>query len=371
MEYNKQEILAKYADLLINYCLAVKPNDRVFINSSFIAEPLLAEIATACYKAGGMPYFHIELNGLKKGLIKYGSDSQLSTVDPFKKLAFEQFECYLNVRAHLRRSDNVFGKNDPERYKIYQKNKAELHQLYFDRIGNGSLRRCLCQYPTQLAADEADMTLEEYEKFVFQSCYLFDESPVEKWLEVRAEQQRYVDRLNCADIIQYVGKNIDITFSVKGRTWINSDGRANMPSGEVFSAPIEDSVNGWVYFSYPTIFLGKDVRGVRLEVSNGMVASWTAEEGQELLDKVFSVPGARYFGEVAIGTNMNIQRATRNILFDEKIGGSIHMAVGQSYKHCGGKNESSVHWDLITDMKNGGRIFADGELIYENGKFII
>ena len=143
-----------------------------------------------------------------------------------------------------------------------------------------------------------------------------------------------------------------------------------MPSGEVFSAPVEDSVNGKVYFSYPTIYMGKDVVGVTLEIKNGEIVWWNAEEGKDVLDKVFAIEGARRFGEVAVGTNYNIQRTTRNILFDEKIGGSIHMAVGQSYKQCGGKNESTVHWDVITDMKNGGEIIADGEKIYENGMFI-
>ena len=200
---------------------------------------------------------------------------------------------------------------------------------------------------------------------------MFDEDPIAKWLEVRKKQQVYVDYLNKVDFVQYKGPNIDISFSVKGRTWINSDGRANMPSGEVFSAPVEDSVNGKVYFSYPGLYMGKDVSGVSLEVKDGLIVSWDAEQGKDILDKVFAIPGARNWGEVAIGTNYNIQRTTRNILFDEKIGGSIHMAVGQSYKQCGGKNESAVHWDMITDMKNGGEIWADGVKIYENGLFLI
>jgi len=225
--------------------------------------------------------------------------------------------------------------------------------------------------PTQAGGDDARMSLDDYENFVDQSCNLFEENPVDKWLEVRKTQQGFVDRLNKADKVEYKGPNIDISFSVKGRTLINSDGRANMPSGEVFSAPVEDSVNGKVYFSYPTIYMGKDVVGITLEVKTGEIVSWQAEQGQEILDKVFAIEGARRFGEVAVGTNYNIQRITRNILFDEKIGGSIHMAVGQSYHQCGGKNESTVHWDMITDMKNGGQIMADGEKIYENGYFLI
>ncbi|MCS6819256.1 MAG: aminopeptidase, partial [Chitinophagales bacterium] len=258
-----------------------------------------------------------------------------------------------------------------ENYKIYRQAQQKLNQIYFERIGNGSLRRCLCQYPTPAAAADAGMNIEEYENFVFNACFLYEQNPAEKWLEIRRIQQRYVEYLDKVEQMQFIGPNIDISFSVKGRKWINSDGRANMPSGEVFSAPIENSVNGKVYFSYPTIFMGKEVEGIELEVKDGKIISWDAEKGKELLDKVFAIPGARYWGEVAIGTNFNISRATRNILFDEKIVGSIHMAVGQSYKQCGGKNESSIHWDMITDMRNGGQIYADGVLIYQNGEFLI
>ena len=168
-----------------------------------------------------------------------------------------------------------------------------------------------------------------------------------------------------------MGLNTDISFSTKDRIWINSDGHYNMPSGEVFTGPVEDSVQGHVYFTYPTVYEGADVEGVFLEVDKGVVSTWKADKGQDVLDRVFSIEGARQFGEVAIGTNYSIQRATKNILFDEKIGGSIHMAIGASYPETGGNNESAVHWDMIKDMKTDGQIFADDILIYENGEFII
>ena len=364
-------ILEKYSHLLVNYCLAVKAGDKVYISSTPLAELLLTQVAKATIIAGGIPYFDIEVQGLSGLLLEYGNEQQLTTVNPFKKLAFETMDCFLNIRAPYPRIDSGQDTIDPEKYKLQQQGQSVLNKLYFDRLGSGAMRRGLCQYPTQAGADDARMTLEEYEHFVYQSCYLYDADPMAKWLEVRAKQQAYVDRLNKADMVAYKGPNIDISFSVKGRTWINSDGRANMPSGEVFSAPIEDSVNGWAYFNYPTIYMNKDVVGIRLEVKDGQIVKWTAEQGQEVLDKVFSIEGARYWGEVAVGTNTNIQRITRNILFDEKIGGSIHMAVGQAYKQCGGKNESSVHWDMITDMRDGGEIYADGELIYQNGAIVI
>jgi len=176
--------------------------------------------------------------------------------------------------------------------------------------------------------------------------------------------------LNTKSKIQYKSKKTDITFSVAGRTWINSDGRVNMPSGEVFTGPVEDTVNGVVHFDYPSIYLSREVSGVTFEVKDGEIQTWHAERGQEVLDEVMAVEGARYFGEVAIGTNYNVQHPTKNILFDEKIGGTIHMAVGQSYIQTGGKNQSVIHWDLISDMKDGGEIWADEEMVYQNGRFI-
>lgn len=361
----------KYAKLLVNYCLAVKKGDKVYINSTYLAESLLREVVKEIYIAGGIPSLNIDLKGMGGLALEYAGEEQLAWVNPMKKYIMENFDCSLNIRAPFEKGDDEKEPADKEKFKILQKAQQEINRIYFERIGNGSMRRCLCQYPTQAGADDAEMSLDEYKNFVYQSCYLFDEDPVAKWLEVRRVQQTYVDYLNKADIVEYKGPNIDIRFSVKGRTWINSDGRANMPSGEVFSAPVEDSVNGKVYFSYPTIYMGKDVAGISLEVKDGEIIKWSAEKGSEILDRVFAIEGARRWGEVAIGTNYNIQRTSRNILFDEKIGGSIHMAVGQAYKQCGGKNESTVHWDMITNMKDGGQIWADGVKIYENGRFLI
>jgi aminopeptidase len=171
--------------------------------------------------------------------------------------------------------------------------------------------------------------------------------------------------------MRYISKDTDISFSTKDRIWINSDGRANMPSGEVFTGPVEDSVNGTIFFSYPGVYMGHEVENVRLWVKDGLVERWEATRGKDFLNYIFTIPGARRFGEAAIGTNYDISRITKNILFDEKIGGSIHMAIGQSYLHTGGNNESSVHWDMITDMTEAGEIWADGEKIYEKGKFLI
>ncbi|MEL6276947.1 MAG: aminopeptidase, partial [Bacteroidota bacterium] len=205
---------------------------------------------------------------------------------------------------------------------------------------------------------------------VYKGCKLDQDDPRAAWLAVRERQQRVVDYLNACSEFRYVNATTDISFTTKGRTWINSDGRTNMPSGEVYTSPEEDSVEGKIYFDYPAIRNGKEVKGVSLKVSGGEIREWSAEVGQSVLDETFEIPGTRRFGEAAIGTNYDINRFSKNILFDEKIGGTVHMAIGQSYLQCGGKNESSVHWDMIADMTRKGEIFADGKIIYRNGRFV-
>ena len=362
-------ILEKYAHLLIHYCLEIKPGERLYVQSTTLAEPLLREVYRAALKAGAHPEINMSFREKSRIFMTEANEDQLKYISPLYKEAIEEFDAYLVIRApfNLREDQNI----DAKKQQIRKNSTKDLMSTYFKRTASKSLKRSLCQYPTQASAQEAGMSLEEYEHFIFNACHLYSDEPSREWLKVRAEQQKIVDYLNTVDKINYKCNGTDIHFSVKDRIWINSDGQNNMPSGEVFTGPIENSVNGTVHFTYPSIYLGHEVEDIILEVKDGQIVSWKAKKGQELLDKIFEIEGARYFGEVAIGTNYNIQKATKNILFDEKIGGTIHMAVGQSYFQTGGKNESAIHWDMITDMKDGGQIYADGKLIYENGKFLI
>lgn len=362
-------IESKYAQLLVNYCLGVKKGDTVYIVSTTLGEPLVREVYREVLKAGGIPSVELQFREQNRILHSEGSGGQLQHISPMKRAAFEHYNAYLYIRAPYNLTEDASV--DPKKQAIRMKANSPINQIYSERTANGSMVRSLCQYPTAASAQEAGMSLEEYQQFVYNACHLYDEDPEAAWLAVRERQQVLVDYLNQVKLIRYVNPKSDISFSVEGRVWMNSDGRTNMPSGEVYTSPIEDSVNGYIHFDYPSIYRGSEVSGVSLKVANGLVEEWTAEIGQEVLDEALKIDGARYFGEVAIGTNYNIQRATKNILFDEKIGGTIHMAVGQSYIMTGGKNISSVHWDLIADMKEGGKIFADGRLIYEDGKFLI
>ncbi|MEM9545568.1 MAG: aminopeptidase [Bacteroidota bacterium] len=358
----------KYADLLLDYCLQVQKGQKLYIKSTTLAEPLLRELYRGGTQRGSHVVIDMRFSGQNKIFMDNANEEQLRFSTPNFIEAMHNFDAFLMIRApfNLKADQGI----DSSKRKIRSAALKPLNQAYFDRTASGELTRSLCQYPTQASAQEAGMSLEEYRDFVFKACNLDKPDPLKAWIKVREKQQSIVDRLDSVDMVRYVGKGTDISFSVKGRKWINSDGRTNMPSGEVFTGPVEDSVNGFVHFSYPSIFMGTEVAGISLEVRDGNVIKWSAEQGSEILDQVFEVDGARRFGEVAIGTNYNIQRATKNILFDEKIGGTIHMAVGQSYKQTGGLNESSIHWDMIAEMKNGGQIYADGKLIYENGVFL-
>lgn len=366
-------MITKYAKLLVNYSLELKAKEKLYISTTMLAEPLVREIYREATKIGAVVEVDFKFREQSRILLNQGSEFVLQHPPVLHAKAMEEFDAYLNIRApyNLNETNNI----NKENRKLRSQALSYLNTLYFERTADrnapGALKRSLCQYPTQASAQAANMSLEEYQEFVFNACHLYSDDPEGEWLKVRKDQQRIKEYLDKVNTVRYKADHTDIEFSVEGRTWINSDGQTNMPSGEVFSGPVENSVSGKVHFTFPSIYMGQDVQGITLWVENGEVVKWDANHGKEVLDHVFEIPGAKFFGEVAIGTNYNIQRTTRNILFDEKIGGTIHMAVGQSYKQTGGTNTSTIHWDMITDMSESGEIYADGKVIYEKGKFLI
>ena len=360
-------MLERYAHLLVHYCLELRKDELLYISSTTLAEPLVREVFREALRVGAHVLTDLSFREQGRILLTEGSDAQLQRLPVLFDYAMQHADAFLNIRApfNLREDQNV----PADRRRLRQEALKPAYKTYFERTGTGAMKRSLCQYPTQANAQEAGMSLEEYEQFVFGACRLNEDDPVAAWLEVRRRQQHIVDYLDARTNIHFEGPGTDITFSTRGRKWINSDGRANMPSGEVFTSPVEDSVNGHIHFQYPAIYMGHEVEGVTLWVKDGYIERWEATRGKEFLDQIFEIPGTRRFGEAAIGTNYRIDRFTKNILFDEKIGGTVHMAIGQSYLQAGGKNESSVHWDMIADMRQGGIVRADREVIYENGYF--
>lgn len=361
--------IEKYAKLLVEYSLFLKENEKVFVRSTTLAEPLLKEFYKAALNIGAIVEFEISFEDQENILLTYGNEAHLQYLSPSYREAIQNYDAYLVIRAPYD-SKEIFQQVESKK-KLRTTAVAPFDKLYFERLGNGSLKRSLCQYPTAYSSKLAGMDIDSYSNFVQSACFLDCDDPAAEWKKLSQKQQTIVDYLNQCDKITYKHPGFEISFSVKNRTWINSDGKANMPSGELFTSPVEDSVQGEIYFNYPSMMWGEEVKGVRLIVKDGLITEWSAEQGMDVLNKVFQMEGSRRFGEVAIATNQNIQQPTKNILFDEKIGGTVHMAVGQSYLQTGGKNNSTIHWDLITEMRNGGEIIADGKRIYENGAFQI
>ncbi len=360
-------MIEKYAHLLVDYSLYLKEGEKLYIKSTTLAEPLIREIYKQALSRGAIVSVEMDFESKNAYDLGFGNDAQLNNVSPLYKEAMTTYDAFLFIRAPFSNEAREF---DKDKEKIFREARKEFRESYYKRNGNGEMKRSLCQYPTQPSADLAKMTIEEYSEFIYTGCKLYEKNPSKSWQELSKMQDEIITKLHSCSSIRYVNEGTDIRFSTKGRTWINSDGKTNMPSGEVYTSPVEDSVNGHITFDFPSRYFGEDVENVHLKVKDGQVEEWNAEIGKHVLDRVFEMDGTRIFGEAAIGTNYSINRATNNILFDEKIGGTVHMALGQSYPQAGGKNKSSVHWDLISDMRKEGRIYGDHELIYENGKFL-
>jgi aminopeptidase len=359
----------KVAEVMVNYSVAVKPNDLVLIRMlDPLAEPLALEVQKHVLMAGGNPIFLMAPSRAAEVFFRYASDEQLDWLNPMQKWLWENVDVMISLIADANTKELTHV--DPARLSRAQKARAPITKTFMNRQATGELRWTLTQYPTQSAAQDAEMSLSEYEDFVYGACMVHLQDPAAYWREVSQEQERLVNWLVGKDQIQVKGENIDLTLSVKGRKFINADGKKNFPDGEIFTGPVENSVNGWARFTYPAIYNGREVDGVELIFEDGKAVKATATKGEDFLNAILNTDsGARYLGEFAIGTNEGVKQFTRNILFDEKMGGTMHMALGASYPDTGAKNESAVHWDMICDMRSGAEIYVDGELFYKNGEF--
>jgi aminopeptidase len=362
--------IEKLADLLVNYSVKVKPGDKVAIQGDTPAEPLLKAIYAKVIQAGGNPFFVISPEGISDIFFKYASDDQIKHVPPPTKLIMETYDVRIAIGGESNTKE--LSHVDPAKMVMRSQARTEIMKTYLERAARGELRWTYALYPTNAYAQDAEMSLSEYEDFVYNACLGDINDPIGYWKKFSAEQQKIIDWLKGKKHIHVTAPETDLQLSVEGRTFINCDGHENMPDGEVFTGPVEDSINGHVLFSYPCIENGKEVSGIRLWFENGKVVKATAEKNEEfLLQTLDTDEGARRVGEFAFGTSRGITSFTRQILFDEKINGSFHMALGASYPETGGKNESAIHWDMICDMRQGGKVMVDGELFYQNGKFVI
>ncbi len=362
--------IAKLADLLVNYSVGVKPGDKVAIQGESSAEPLLKAIYIKVLQSGGHPFLVVSPDGINELFYRYASDDQLKHVAPPTKLIMETYDVRISIggESNTKELNNI----DPSKIVLRQQARSGIMKTYLERAARGELRWTYALYPTNAYAQDSEMSLTEYEDFLYGACLGDIENPIAYWKAFSAWQQKIVAWLQGKKSIHIIAPGTDLHLSVEGRTFINCDGHENMPDGEVFTAPVEDSINGHVLFSYPCIENGREVSGIRLWFENGRVVKATAEKNEDFLLKMLDTDkGARGVGEFAFGTSRGINRFTRQILFDEKINGSFHMALGASYPETGGKNESAIHWDMICDMRDGGKVTVDGQLMYQDGKFII
>jgi len=359
--------VTKLAQVLVNYSMDIKPGDSLYLNTS----PLANELNLAVYKEATLAGAHIlaqnRIPGAQELFFKYAKDEQLNHISPVYWTVLENFEAYLQIGAD--HNTRELSAVDPAKQGAVRKAQAELFGKMLERIGSGELKWCYTIFPTNASAQEADMSLGEYEDFVYEAGLLHLDDPVAAWKEEAVRQQKLMDWLAGKDQVSLKGSQIDLIFSIKERPFLGAAGKENFPDGEIYCSPVELSVNGWVRFSYPAIYGGREVVDIELWFEEGKIVKEKAAKGQELLTSLLDTDeGSRYLGEWGIGTNYGIQRFTKNMLFDEKIGGTIHLAMGSGFPEVGSENKSGLHWDMLCDMAES-EVKVDGELFYKDGQF--
>jgi aminopeptidase len=366
--YNFSEVTqyldpAGFADLLAGYCLDVQPNQQVLVRSTTLAAPLLLELQRAILERDAWCFLRVELPGEAAAFYRHAREHQL---DGYPPLAYDEAK-RIHATVGIQAPDDVraLAGVDPELMTRAARGRRDVREQMLKK------RWCSTLWPTPANAALAGMELDDFARFVARALFLDRPDPVGGWGELHRFQEALIERVSRARQIRIEAEGTDITLDVTRRTWVNSDGKRNMPSGEVFTGPHETSATGRIRFDVPSSPAGVDVRGVELEFEDGVVVAASAEHGDEYLQRALATDdGARRLGELGIGTNYGIDRAIGAILFDEKIGGTVHLALGRSYPETGGTNVSALHWDLICDLRQGGRLTADGVTIQENGHFI-
>jgi aminopeptidase len=352
-----------FAALLCDYCLEVRPGQQVLVRSTTLAAPLLRALHRALLEREAWPLLRVELPGIEEDFYAHARDAQLDGIASVARAETERADAFLAIQAPV--NTRALADVDPARIARAVRARAPLTELRMAKRWCGTL------WPTPAGAQQAGMSETAFAAFVRRALFLDRPDPAAAWGELRAMQAELIARLSGARELRIEAEGTDLTLRVEGREWINSDGRRNMPSGEVFTGPHETSANGTIRFTVPSSPAGVEVEDVSLTFRDGEVVDAQASRGQAYLERMLATdPGARRLGEIGIGTNRGIDRPIGAILFDEKIGGTVHLALGRSYAETGAVNESAVHWDLICDLRRGGRLTADGVVVQEDGTVV-
>jgi aminopeptidase len=340
------------------------------ISGGIKAAPLIKEVFEQSLDIGANPFIRLGIDGLAEIFFKKASDEQLKFVSPISKLEVQKIDVELGILCpeNTRNMTNI----DPKKQAISSIAQKPIEDIFIKRAAKKELRWCITQYPTQASAQDAEMSLSEYEDFIFKAANVGKKNPIDYWKNIDKKQEKIKKQLEGKKKLQIYAKNTDLTIKVEDRKWINCYGKENFPDGEIFTGPLENSAEGYINYSFPGVHGGRLIEDIELWFKKGKVIKSKASKGENFLKTMIKMDnGSQRIGEFAFGTNYGIKKFTKNTLFDEKIGGTIHIALGLGFPETGSKNKSSLHWDMVCDLRRNGEIYADNELIYKKGKFLI
>ena len=356
--------ITRLAQILVRYSLAARPREVFAVDATVEAEPLVLAVYEELLQVGAYGLIRMSPRGASEVFFAHAQKHHLDSIAPYQWAIVRQLHgsLYIDSSPNTRALSGV----DPQKQARLSKTTKPLREVMIKK------KWCLTLYPTQAYAQDAEMSLTDFEDFVFRAVFADQDKPVEAWRALAKRQAKLIAHLRGAKQIRIVGPETDLTLSVAGRKFINSAGTHNMPCGEVFTGPVENSAEGHIRFDYPVCHAGREIDGIRLVFRKGRVVEASATKNEAFLKTMLNMdPGARRLGELGIGTNYGIQKFIKNILFDEKIGGSIHLALGQSYEETGGRNKSALHWDMIKDLRRGGTLYVDGKPFQKDGRFVV
>jgi aminopeptidase len=355
----RDERWTRLAEILVGYSTRVGPGDRVMINMMEVeTQPLVEAVYEQVVRAGGLPEVYYSSDWLKRSLLRDGTDEQVDWVPEIESHGMEWADAYIGLR----------GARNPYEFGDIPADRLAAHRRAMGKVStkrNELERWVLVKVPNEAFAQQASMSLDETMRFFF-------DASLRDW-NVESERLRQLaERFQASETVRIVGEDTDLTFSTRGRFYLAGDGRMNMPDGEIFTAPLETSANGSIYFELPAMYANRRISGIRLRFVDGEVVEASSDENQELLERVLALDeGAKRLGEFGVGLNFGIQRWTGEVLFDEKIGGTVHLALGRSYAECGGTNHSALHWDIVKDLRTTGTLYLDGEPVFDGGRYLV
>jgi aminopeptidase len=359
----------RLAELIVDYALELGEGQVIRVDGLEVAQPLALALYRSSLAAGAHPYTNLSVSGLLELLLTHGSKDQIDYVSPLQWREVERLDALVTIWSDA--NTRSLSRVDPDRLAAQIAAQRKVSNRRWERISAGEMRWCGTLYPTNAHAQDAEMSLGEYEDFVFGACHVDEDDPAAHWRAVSRGLAARAEELGRVRELRVVGPDTDLRVGVEGRSWLAADGRYNLPDGEVFTSPLETETEGEIRYTFPAIYHGREVEDVRLRFEEGRVVGAEAARGNDYLQSLLDMDeGARVLGEVAFGLNYEIDRFTRNILFDEKIGGTMHLALGSGFPQTGGRNTSGLHWDMICDLREEGEVYSDGELVWKNGRFL-